>query len=91
MTVHGTHRESAIPRLTGISPTGRRIRWEFIYLLAYPGGQAGEHFAMRDDLGLLRQLHGAGRAEGVPVLPRPDAEPDGRFVMSHEHRRAPNR
>ncbi len=43
--------------------------------------------AVGDDLGLLRQLHGAGRAEAVPDFARTDAEPDGGFVMP---RPAPN-
>jgi predicted ester cyclase len=68
MTIHGTHREPAIPLLIGISPTGNRIRWEVIHLFRVSGGQVVEHFAVLDDLGLLRQLHGAGRAKGVPVF-----------------------
>jgi SnoaL-like polyketide cyclase len=93
MTIHGTHRESAIPLLTAISPTGKRIRWEFIHLFRVSGGQVAEHFAARDDPGLLRQLHGAGRAKGVPGFARTDSEPDGGFVMPGQHRtrRAPNR
>lgn len=73
MTIHGTHRESAIPPLTAISPTGKRIRWKFIHLLRVSGGQVVEHFAVRDDLGLLRQLHGAG-----PYRRRPGFAPTER-------------
>jgi predicted ester cyclase len=58
MTIHGTHRDSVIPLLAGIAPTGKRVRWEFIHLFRVADGQIVEHFAVRDDLGLLRQIKG---------------------------------
>lgn len=58
LTIHGTHRDSARPLLAGIAPTGKCVRWEFIHLFRVADGQIVEHFAVRDDLGLLRQLQG---------------------------------
>jgi predicted ester cyclase len=54
--------------LTAIFPTGKRIRWKFIHLRV-SGGEVVKHFAVRDDLGLLRQLHGAGPTEAARLRP----------------------
>lgn len=56
MTLTGTHEGSGMPLLAGIEPTQRRIEWEFIHLFRVQGGKIVEHRAVRDDLGLLRQL-----------------------------------
>jgi predicted ester cyclase len=56
-----------MPLLAGIAPTGTCVRWEFIHLFRVADGQIVEHFAVRDDLGLLHQIkaHRPG-APGVP-------------------------
>ena len=56
MTITGTHEASAMPLLDGLEPTGRRIEWEFVHLFRVRDGLIVEHWAVRDDLGLLRQL-----------------------------------
>jgi len=56
MTLRGTHRESAMPLLAGVPPTNNAIEWEFIHLFRLRDGKVVEHSAVRDDLGLLRQL-----------------------------------
>ncbi len=40
----------------GIPPTGRRVVQEQIHILRFVDGKAVEHRAVRDDLGMLRQL-----------------------------------
>ncbi|HEY3228646.1 MAG TPA: ester cyclase [Roseiflexaceae bacterium] len=40
----------------GIPPTGRRVVQAQIHILRFVGGKAVEHWAVRDDLRLLRQL-----------------------------------
>lgn len=51
-TMSGTHRGPFF----GIAPTGRRVVQEQIHILRFAGGKAVEHRAVRDDLGLMRQL-----------------------------------
>lgn len=48
----GTHRGSFM----GIAPTGRRVSQEQIHIVRVASGQIVEHWAVRDDLSLMRQL-----------------------------------
>lgn len=56
VTIAGTHEASAMPLLDGIDPSHRKVRWEFIHLFKVADGLIIEHRAVRDDLGLLRQI-----------------------------------
>ena len=58
-TVHGTHRASTMPLLAGVPVNGTPFDWEFIHIWRVADGQIVEHWATRDDMGLLVQL-GAG-------------------------------
>ena len=51
-TMSGTHRGPFF----GIAPTGRRVVQEQVHILRFKDGKAVEHRAVRDDLGMLRQL-----------------------------------
>jgi steroid delta-isomerase-like uncharacterized protein len=51
-TVTGTHRGE----LLGIPPTDRSFRVEHMHFLRLRDGKAAEHWACRDDLGMLTQL-----------------------------------
>lgn len=64
MTLHGEHRASTMPLLTGIPASGRPVAWEFIHIWRVSGGQVVEHWACRDDVGLLAQV-GAWPLGGV--------------------------
>ncbi len=57
----GTHRGP----FRGIAPTGRRVAQAQVHLLRLAGGRVAEHWALRDDLGLLEQL--GGRPAHTPV------------------------
>jgi steroid delta-isomerase-like uncharacterized protein len=48
----GTHRGA----LLGIPPTGRSFRVQHMHMLRVRDGRASEHWATRDDLGMLVQL-----------------------------------
>ncbi len=48
----GTHQGTFM----GIAPTGRRVSQEQIHIVRVANGQVVEHWAVRDDLSLLRQL-----------------------------------
>ncbi len=51
-TVTGTHRGE----LLGMMPTGRTFRVQHMHMLRMREGRACEHWAVRDDLGMLVQL-----------------------------------
>ena len=52
VTVSGTHRGP----FQGIPPTGRSIRQAQMHFIRLRDGKAVEHRAVRDDLGVMRQL-----------------------------------
>jgi lactoylglutathione lyase len=58
LTVHGTHRGSTMPLLADAPVTGRPVAWTFIHIWRVVDGMIVEHWACRDDMGLLEQLRG---------------------------------
>ncbi len=58
LTVHGTHRGSTMPLLAGTPVSGRPTAWTFIHIWRVVDGVVVEHWACRDDIGLLEQVRG---------------------------------
>jgi predicted ester cyclase len=58
LTMHGRHVASTMPLLAGIPPTGAVIAWDFIHIWRVAEGVIVEHWACRDDVGLLGQVGG---------------------------------
>ncbi len=56
LTLHGRHRASTMPLLAGVPVTGRPVAWAFVHLFRVAAGLIAEHWACRDDVGLLAQL-----------------------------------
>ena len=56
VTLHGTHRASTMPLLADAPVTGRSVAWTFIHIWRVADGMLVEHWACRDDMGLLEQL-----------------------------------
>lgn len=56
VTVRGVHRASTMPLLTGTEPTGVDVFWTFIHIWRVVDDVIVEHWACRDDLGLLHQI-----------------------------------
>ncbi len=56
LTLHVQHRGSTMPLLAGVPVTGRTASWSFIHLWRVADGVVVEHWACRDDMGLLEQL-----------------------------------
>ena len=56
LTVHGTHRASTMPLLAGAPVSGKPTVWTFIHIWRVRDGMIVEHWACRDDMGLLEQL-----------------------------------
>lgn len=56
LTLHGNHRASTMPLLSGVPVTDRPVSWAFVHLFRVAAGRIAEHWACRDDVGLLAQL-----------------------------------
>ena len=56
MTMHGHHLASTMPLLAGIEATGTDVAWTFMHLFRVVNGKVVEHWACRDDVGLLHQV-----------------------------------
>lgn len=56
LTVRGTHRASTMPLLADTEVFGLPAAWTFIHIWRVTDGRIVEHWACRDDLGLLKQL-----------------------------------
>jgi predicted ester cyclase len=59
LTVHGTHRASTMPLLAGTTASGRPTAWTFVHIWRVDDGVIVEHWACRDDMGLLEQVRGS--------------------------------
>ena len=57
VTLTGTHRASSMPLLADTPVTGRRVTWTFIHIWRVADGMLVEHWACRDDMGVLEQLN----------------------------------
>jgi len=56
VTLHGTHRASTMPLLADLPVSGRPVAWTFIHIWRVVDGMLVEHWACRDDRGLVEQL-----------------------------------
>ena len=56
MTLTGTHQASTMPLLTGVPVTHQPVRSTYIHIWRIADGKIAEHWACRDDVGLLRQV-----------------------------------
>ena len=56
LTLHGTHRASSMPLLADTPVSDRPIAWTFMHLWRVVDGMIVEHWACRDDMGLLEQV-----------------------------------
>jgi lactoylglutathione lyase len=58
LTLNGHHQASTMPLLAGLPATGGAIAWDFIHIWRVADGLIVEHWACRDDVGLLAQVGG---------------------------------
>jgi predicted ester cyclase len=58
LTLNGRHVASTMPLLADLPATGEAIAWEFIHIWRVVDGSIVEHWACRDDVGLLAQVGG---------------------------------
>src|SRR3954471_12595280 len=58
LTLHGAHRASTMPLLSGTPVSGRPAEWRFVHIWRVADGMIVEHWACRDDMDLLEQVRG---------------------------------
>jgi predicted ester cyclase len=56
LTLRGVHRASSMPLLADTPVSERPAAWTFIHIWRVADGMIVEHWACRDDMGLLEQL-----------------------------------
>lgn len=56
MSIHGRHQASTMPLLAGVEAGGTDVAWTYVHIWRVVDGQVVEHWACRDDVGLLRQV-----------------------------------
>ncbi|TMF33554.1 MAG: ester cyclase [Chloroflexi bacterium] len=64
VVVYATHRARHTGELMGIPPTGRDVAYDYVHIVRFKDGKVVEHWGVRDDMTLMRQLG---------VLSEPDA------------------
>jgi lactoylglutathione lyase len=56
MTIRGRHQASTMPLLAGVQAAGTDVVWTYVHIWRVVDGRVVEHWACRDDVGLLRQV-----------------------------------
>ncbi len=56
VVVHASHRGRHTGELMGIPPTGHEVAYEYVHIVRFRDGKVVEHWGVRDDLTLMRQL-----------------------------------
>ncbi len=69
LTMSGTHDGP----LMGIPPTGRSVRQNHMHFVRFRDGKAIEHWGVRDDLSMMRQLGVIPRPEEISSEPSKEA------------------
>lgn len=67
VVLHCTHHGRHTGELMGISPTDREVAYDYVHIVRFRDGKAAEHWGVRDDMTLLRQLGALpGRQAATP-------------------------
>ena len=56
VALHCTHHGRHTGNLMGIPPTNRQVSYAYVHILRFRDGRAVEHWGVRDDMTLMRQL-----------------------------------
>lgn len=56
-TQHGRHIGDGFPRLRGCTVTGAQVAWSQLHVFRVQDGKVVEHWAVRDDYGMLEQIN----------------------------------
>lgn len=60
-TAHGRHVGNGFPRMAGLRVTGARIAWPQLHVFRVEQGLVVEHWAVRDDFGMLEGIKHAAK------------------------------
>ena len=67
VAIRATHHGRQTGDLMGIPPSGREVAYDYVHILRFRDGKAIEHWGVRDDMTLMRQLGVMPERSGVPV------------------------
>ena len=67
VVVHCTHHGRHVGDLMGIAPTNREVAYQYVHFLRFRDGRAIEHWSVRDDMTLRRQLGVIPARESAPA------------------------
>ena len=56
LVVHATHHGRHTGDLMGIPPTNRAVAYDYVHIVRFRDGKGAEHWGIRDDMTLMRQL-----------------------------------
>ena len=56
VAIHCTHHGRHTGELFGIPPTNRQVAYGYVHIVRFRDGKATEHWGVRDDMTLMRQL-----------------------------------
>lgn len=56
VVVYCTYHGRQTGELMGIPPTGREVAYDYVHIVRFRDGQVAEHWGVRDDMTLMRQL-----------------------------------
>ena len=70
VVVHATHHGRHTGDLMGIPPTDRPVAYDYVHIVRFRDGKGAEHWGIRDDMTLMRQL---GVLPERPSPPAPQA------------------
>ena len=74
VVVRATHHARHTGELMGIPATGRQVAYDYVHIVRFRDGKVVEHWGVRDDMTLMRQLG---------VLPEPGARPGKQVATAH--------
>jgi hypothetical protein len=66
VVVYATHHARHTGELMGIAPTGHEVAYDYVHIVRFRDGKVVDHWGVRDDLTLMRQL-GVLPPPAVPV------------------------
>lgn len=67
VAVRATHHGRHTGDLMGIPPTGREVSYDYVHILRFRDDKAIEHWSVRDDMAMMRQLGVMPERPGAPV------------------------
>ena len=70
VALHTTHHGRHTGELMGTPPTGRTVAYDYVHIIRFHDGKGVEHWGVRDDMTLMRQL---GVLPERPPAPAPQS------------------